>query len=299
MGTGGIRVMKFGGSCLGDPESFSKVVNIISMERDCLVVISALKGVTGAIIGFVGNSVENTDIKGLMDFLFRRHMDIALPTLNESYLENFEGDLRSSLKSIEAYGSVMIGDPGNMEKHSAFLQSFGEKISASLAAYALRQKGLAPVEHYADDLGIITEGSYLNGTVSTEETAENIRNPLLFEIRDGKIPVVTGYIGRNSRGETTLLGRDGSDYTASIVASCVGSTDLTLWKDVDGIMTGDPKNQVQCSVIRKLTYEQAERLSMDGAKILHPLAVSQAKKERVNIRVRSLFEPFSEGSIIQ
>lgn len=298
MESGEIKVMKFGGSCLADAGSFSRVLDIISGEKDCIVVMSAFKGVTATIISFLGQSVENIDLKGLSDFLSKRHMEIAGSVIKGSVLKKFEEDLRSYLDMIESYGSILADEPGNIEKHSAFLQSFGEKISVMLVTAALRQKGLAANGYCADDLGIITSGSFLSGTVSIEETAGNIKNPLILAVKNGEIPVVTGYIGRNQKGETTLLGRDGSDYTASIVASCVGSANLTLWKDVDGIMSGDPKSGRYCTILRNLTYDQAEKLSLDGAKVLHPLAVSQAKKDMVNIRVKSLFDPLSEGSLI-
>ena len=293
-----IKVMKFGGSCLSDSESFSRVLDIISSEKNCIIVMSALKGVTARIISFIGQNMENIDLKGLSSFLYERHMEIAGSVLKGQEIRKFVEDLGFCLDKIESYGPRMAEEPGNMEKHSAFLQSFGEKISVMMVAAALRQKGLDARGYFADDLGIMTSGGYLSGTVSMEETAVNIRKTLTEAVLNGETPVVTGYIGRNGEGETTLLGRDGSDYTASVVASCVGSANLTLWKDVDGIMSGDPKSSHSCTVLRNLTYDQAEKLSLDGAKVLHPLAVSQAKKDMVNIRVKSLFDPLSEGSLI-
>lgn len=295
---GNIKVMKFGGSCLADAENLSRVLDIISGERNCIVIMSAFKGVTDTIRSFLDRKAEDIDLKCLSDFLSRRHMEVARSVLTGPVLAKFDEDLRSCMGLIESYGFTLKEDPANIAKHSAFLQSFGEKISVMLVAAALRQKGLAAEEYFADDLGIITSGGYLNGIVSMDVTGQNIRKPLTSAVMNGQIPVVTGYIGRNNKGETTLLGRDGSDYTASVVASCVGSANLTLWKDVDGIMSGDPKNSHFCTVLRNLTYDQAEKLSLEGAKVLHPLAVSQAKKDLVNIRIKSLFDPLSEGSLI-
>jgi len=298
MEPGDIKVMKFGGSCLADAENLSRVIDIISGEKNCIVIMSAFKGVTDTIRSFLDLNVENIDLRGLSDFLSRRHMEIARSVLAGSALAKFDDDLRSCIGLIESYGFTLAEDPVNIEKHSAFLQSFGEKISVMMVAAALRQRGLSAEYYFTDHLGIITSGDYLSGTVSMEETAENIRKPLTYSVMNGQIPVVTGYIGRNKKGETTLLGRDGSDYTASIVASCVGSANLTLWKDVEGIMSSDPKSSHSCAVLRNLTYDQAEKLSSEGAKVIHPLAVSQAKKDLVNIRVKSLFDPLSEGSLI-
>ncbi|WP_393971151.1 hypothetical protein OXIME_001409 [Oxyplasma meridianum] len=298
MESGDIRVMKFGGSCLADAENLSRVLDIIWGEKNCIVVMSAFKSVTDTIRSFIYCDGGNIDVRGLSNFLSERHMAIARSLLTGPHLAEFEEGLSSCLDLIKLYVLTITEDPANIEKHSAFLQSFGEKISVLLVAAALRQKGLPAEKYFADSLGIITRGGHLNGTVSMEETAGNIRRPLTEAVFDGKIPVVTGYIGRNDKGETTLLGRDGSDYTASIVASCVGSVNLILWKDVDGIMSGDPKSSSSCSILRDITYDQAEKLSLEGAKVLHPLAVSQAEKYLVNIRVKNFYYPFSEGSLI-
>jgi len=295
---GSIKVMKFGGSCLADADGFSRVIEIISGERDCIIVMSALKGVTGSIIGYIGQPHENIDLGGLSDFLLRRHMEVAELTPNGTYLHNFSIELESILKRMQKYGLTLINNAENRNKISAFLQSFGERISVALVTEALRQNGISARGYEADDLGILTEGDYLNGIVSIEETAKNIKDILIRDVIGGEFPIITGYIGRNEKGETTLLGRDGSDYTASVVASCVGAVNLTLWKDVDGIMTGDPKNQPECRVLRNLSYEQAEKISLDGARVVHPLAISQARKEMVSIRIRNVYDQFSEGSLI-
>ncbi|MHB8359887.1 MAG: amino acid kinase family protein [Thermoplasmataceae archaeon] len=299
MDTKKIKVMKFGGSCLADADGFSRVVEIISGDSDCIIVMSALKGVTSSIIWYMSQSPGKIDMSGLSDFLFKRHMEIAELALKGVFLNNYRRDLKSSLERMEELEMIMSGNAEKPERISAFLQSFGERLSVDLTVAALRQAGKSAVGYQADDLGVITEGDYLNGIVSIEKTALNIRDTLIKDVMYGKIPVITGYIGRNTKGETTLLGRDGSDYTASVVASCVGSMNLTLWKDVDGIMTGDPKDQVACRVLRNLSYDQAEKISLGGAKIVHPLAVSQARKEMVSIRVRSVYDPFSDGTLIE
>ena len=131
MDTKKIKVMKFGGSCLADADGFSRVVEIISGDSDCIIVMSALKGVTSSIIGYMCQSPGKIDMSGLSDFLFKRHIEIAELALKGVFLNNYRRDLKSSLERMEELEMIMSGNAEKPERISAFLQSFGERLSVS------------------------------------------------------------------------------------------------------------------------------------------------------------------------
>jgi aspartate kinase len=178
------------------------------------------------------------------------------------------------------------------------VQSFGERMSVIVMAAMLQEMGVNAVPVEADELGIITDGTFGSATVDMETTRSNVA-PRIYEMfKRQETPVVTGFFAKTTDGFITLLGRNGTDYSASVIANAIDADSLEIWKDVDGFMSADPKAVPGAVPISHLSYEEAAELSYFGAKVLHPRTVEPARAKGITIMVRNVFKPAYEGTMI-
>lgn len=293
-------VMKFGGTSLGSAEAIDKVSEIIKegwSNEKIVVVLSAMKGVTdhlqqGAKSAGLGNEEE---FEQTYQNLLAKHHEVirklitsmsGLEKIANRYLDHF----REICRSVSVLGELT---PKTLDQ----ISSFGERIVVHIMAALLEEKEIPAKALEADEL-ILTDSTWGSATPLMDETAFVLKgriNPLLEK---GTIPVVTGFIGGTKDGETTTLGRGGSDYTASIIGSILGSREIWIWTDVDGVMTADPAIVTDVNKAPRLSYEEMTELSYYGAKVLYPKSVLPAREASIPIRIKNTFNLDDSGTLI-
>ncbi len=291
-------VMKFGGSCLRNADGVRQLTELTSAENDCAIVVSAFSGVTDTIAETITGRLSKKKIAALISGLRDRHATILGEVSSGAIFENALKSMNGVLRNLERllYGVYYTGEL--TPRMRALLLSVGERLSARLVSSALEAAGVRSKVFEADALGIITDSNYDSATADLPQTRRGAGKKLLSAIRSGKVPVVTGFFGRDSRRHVTLLGRNGTDYSASVVAYAIGARRLIIWKDVDGFLTADPTIVPQAKLIGEISYDEASELSYFGAEVLHPKAVDPARKGRIGVRIMNIANPASKGTLI-
>lgn len=266
-----ICVMKFGGTSVGSAEAIERVAGIVEAYRrngnPIVVVVSAMSGVTDQLIKVCDNiaTQNNQGALELIGNLQERHLNTCLQ-LNMPSLCKL--DLQEELNSLFGQLREEVNQDGLMsnERGDSIL-SFGERLSAQIVSSRL---GL----HWAvvmDASEIVeTDDNFGNAAPNMERTKENVRKAILNLIQRGKIPVITGFIGATPDGKRTTLGRGGSDYTASIIGWVLEAKEVIIFTDVDGVYSGDPREDLTAVLIPGMSFEEADSLARNGAKVLYP-----------------------------
>ena len=288
-----MKVLKFGGSSLGTPDRIRGVGEIIrSRSLPCVVVVSAFEGVTDQLLQIAELAAEGRgEYLEKLEKLIIIHRDFATELLSD------ENDQKKALKWIEdissELGEILRGLFLLRESTKHALDQVlaaGERISSHIISLFLEGSV------YMDSRQLIrTEGRPGNAVVDFGST-----NPLLisaFEKSD-KLVVMPGYIASNHNGDTTTLGRGGSDYTAAIVAAALNSEILEIWKDVDGFMTADPRKVERAYTIESLSYSEAMELSHFGAKVIYTPTLRPVFRENIPVLVKNTFNPEAKGTLI-
>ena len=293
--------MKFGGTSVGDVAAFERVFNVVSAQlgRHPVAVVSAMTGVTDALLAAfdIAKKGDFPESIALLEPHFERHIEVAkhfIPdgtsNLFDSELQFARGELsdllmRTSRRSL----------PLSMLKDATV--SYGEQLSSRLLAEVLKAKRINARQVDSRRL-IVTDDEFGAAQPIVDETNEIVRLELQPLIRAGEVPILGGYIAGNRAGETTTLGRGGSDYSAALVAAALGASELQIWTDVTGVMTCDPRICGDARTIPVLSYEEAAELAYFGAKVLHPKTIKPAIDNAIPVRVCNTFLPEETGTMI-
>lgn len=290
-----MKVLKFGGTSVGSVESIRHIQQIISQQTDdCIVVVSALGGITDQLLKAAHLALEaGEEYMEIYQAIRCRHMDmvntlITNPTTRQMLcleLESILDELRSIL-----FGVHLVKDLS--DKTEAAIVSYGERMSSRIVTAAL------PGAVRKNSLEFIRtdrkQGQVLLNTSLTEQLVRNAFATLPH------LSVVPGFISRDSQTEEiTNLGRGGSDYTASILAATLGAEVLEIWTDVNGFMTADPRLIPNAYTIKSLSYVEASELCHFGAKVVYPPTIYPACAKNIPIRILNTFSPDNAGTIIQ
>jgi aspartate kinase len=184
------------------------------------------------------------------------------------------------------------------EKALDHLLSFGERLLTPIISYSLLDKGIDSVYLTGQEVGILTDSKYGQARPLIDTTKIRVKHNIDPLLEEKKIPVITGFIGADQNGNTTTLGRSGSDYTATIIAACIDADEVWLWTDVNGLMTADPHIVKQAKVLREVSFAEAIELSLFGAKYMHPRALEPVMDSKIPIRIRNAFNISNNGTII-
>jgi len=248
-------VMKFGGSSVGDAERIKNVCNIVKSRKNPVVVVSAVKGVTDMLINTVEMAAKGEDVsKELGDIKERHHKVLKDLELKEDLVDS---QLEEYSKVIDRIFVMKRINPELMDE----VQSFGERCSSRIVAACLTKEGLLAKAYDAYDIGMITTPDY--GKAEPLPDAEEKIAKAIKKL--DVVPVVTGFIGKDSAGNITTLGRGGSDYTAAIIGAALDSV-TEIWTDVNGIMSADPKVVSDAHTISKISFNEASELAYFGAR---------------------------------
>ena len=298
-------LMKFGGSSVANGEKIRNVANLIAdkTNRDCRVVtvVSALEGVTNQLIQAADEAKKgNRDyISKFMQELLQRHLTTSKIAIKNKQtrektnqvLKERVGELEIILKGI---GYVNELSPKSMDN----VLAYGEKLSAPIVSGALNDIGVKSKHLTGGEAGIVTDNNFGEAGLLMQVTKYEVRRSLDPLLKEGASPVVTGFIAQTQNGETTTLGRGGSDYTATILAASIEADEVWIWTDVDGLMTADPKVVTSAKTISEMSFQEATELTIFGAKAMHPRALEPARKEGIPVRIRSVFNPNNLGTLI-
>ncbi|MEO5860767.1 MAG: lysine-sensitive aspartokinase 3 [Pyrinomonadaceae bacterium] len=297
----GPTVMKFGGTSVGDVAAFERVFHVVStqIEKRPVVVVSAMTKVTDALLAAfeIAKKGDSTDAITSLEPHFERHVNVVKHFIAEGSSNLFDAELqfaRSELSDL-LMRAARRSLPLSMLKDA--IVSYGEQLSSRLLAEVLKAKGLNARQFDSRRL-IMSDDEFGAAQPIIDETNEIVRLELEPSLKAGEIPVVGGFIAGNRAGETTTLGRGGSDYSAAIVAAALGASELQIWTDVTGVMTCDPRICTDASTIPVLSYEEAAELAYFGAKVLHPKTIKPAVDNAIPVRVCNTFNPDKIGTMI-
>jgi aspartate kinase len=293
--------MKFGGTSVGDVAAFERVFHVVStqLERRPVVVVSAMTKVTDALLSAfeIAKKGEPAEAAASLESQFQRHIEVVRHFFENGVSEAFDAELNFAREEL---ADLLIrvtrrSLPLSMLKDA--IVSYGEQLSSRLLSEVLKARGLN-ARHVDSRRLIVTDDEFGAAQPIWDETAEIVRLELTPSIELGEIPVMGGFIAGNRAGETTTLGRGGSDYSAAIVAAALGARELQIWTDVTGVMTCDPRICSNAMTIPRLSYEEAAELAYFGAKVLHPKTIKPAVDSAIPVRVCNTFEPEALGTMV-
>jgi len=294
-----MKIMKFGGSCLKDSDHFLRVAKIIRREKKpVVVVVSAILGVTDMILKALQEAFDSeVKILPFIEDLEDRHKRIVQETIEKKAIkQKVYSSIEERLEKLERllYGVAYIKDITDSVK--ALILSYGERFCGQILSGVIRDKGRDSLPLESDQIGLVTDDSFESATADLAETKENLERSVLPLVRKGISPVITGYFGCTKEGKITTFGRNGTDYSAAVIAHGLCADELEIWKDVDGFMSADPKIVDGAKKIDSLSYYEAAELSYFGAKILHPRTVEPVLNDKISICLKNLNAPNNDGS---
>jgi bifunctional aspartokinase / homoserine dehydrogenase 1 len=262
-----MNVLKFGGSSVATPSRIRSVIEIIkpyAQERKCAVVFSAFGGVTDTLISLsVSALAGKIEYKNQLQDLETRHLATVRELIGIQRQSSIIAQIKFTFNELEdvLHGVFLVKE--RTSRTLDYIMSFGERLSAYIIAEALKEQAIA--EYFSNH---------------------------------SNLQVITGFIGSSASGETTTIGRSGSDYTAAIFAGALKATSLEIWTDVDGMMTADPRKVKKAFTVKEMTYEEAMELSHFGAKVIFPATMQPAMINRIPIRIKNTFNPTFLGTLI-
>ncbi|GAA4148455.1 aspartate kinase [Sphingobacterium kyonggiense] len=292
-----MQVFKFGGASVKSAENIRNVVSIIEKykESELLVVVSAIGKTTDKLAKITTNYFKQEgDYFGLLEDLKNEHFQI-LNELFEDHNNPIFDDIANTFVEVEW---ILEEDPQD-EFDYLFDQivSVGELLSTKIVAAYGNYKNV-PIQWVDARDYILTDNNYQEARVDWEKTEEKIRKDLPF-ILDDKVIVTQGYIGSTSENFTTTLGREGSDYSAAIFAASLNAENITIWKDVPGVLNADPKWFERTELIPELSYTDAIELTYYGATVIHPKTIKPLQNKKITLNVRSFLNPEEPGTQIK
>lgn len=295
-----MRILKFGGSSVKNAEAIRQVKDIIVRKLDddrLAVVVSAFGGITDMLEEAVVEASEgDTSYSALLDKIEKRHNSVIKELLSIQKQSHTLAQFKMMFNELD---DVLHGVSLTREltdRTRDFVLGFGERFSAFvISQYLADQQQNAK---YLDARKIIkTDKRFGSARVLPEETYEEVRDYFQSAPEDS-IQVVTGFVASTLSGESTTLGRGGSDYTASLLGAALEAEAIELWTDIEGIMTADPRKVKRYFVIPQLSYEEAMELSHFGAKVVYPPTMRPAMKASIPILIKNTFKPEQEGTTI-
>jgi len=300
--TSRIVAFKFGGSSLLGAERMFRAVRLVREATEIsrvVVVVSAMKGVTDHLL-----SIDKALSAGKLGHA-RREAEVVLE-LHLEVLQDLRLDAQTDrqvrhelqLLGCDLLHEVLGRDQGAASAESSDrLTSFGERSSARLFAAALQRLEVASVPVSSSDF-VLTCDTFRDAQPHLEQTKLRGRRILLPLLKEGAVPVVTGFIGATPDGRITTLGRNSSDFSGAIVAHVVDADELVIWTDVDGIYTANPRVSAEARLLHELSYDEAHALASSGAKVLHPKVLPLAAESEMVVWVRNTFNPQGRGTRI-
>lgn len=298
-----LRVMKFGGTSVGDAACIARVAQIVkeaAQEGPVVAVVSAMGGVTNRLID-AAKRAEAGDLEHahrIFEALRKQHEMALAALIREDEKRKW---LSASLSKIFAEGEQLCKGTSLLHELTPrtldTVSSLGERLSAPMVAGALQELGVASESVEATEL-IVTDSYHGGADPIMERTRERSQARLQPLLDRGIIPVATGFIGATENGVLTTLGRGGSDYSATILGAALDADEIIIWTDVDGVLTADPRLVKEARTIPEISYREATELAYFGAKVLHPKTLRAVEQAGIPVWIRNSFAPGHTGTKI-
>lgn len=298
-----LQVMKFGGTSVGDATCIARTAQIVAnaaRQNPCVVVVSAMSGVTNRLIEAAKKAATGDSAEGatLVQALRTQHAAAVEALVRDeptrhAVLQKLDGVLAEARRLCDGTALLRELTPRTLDE----ISSLGERLSAPLVAEAVRALGLRSEAIEATEL-IVTD-SYHGGAEPrmdlTRERSQARLRPLLAQ---SIVPIVTGFIGATEDGKLTTLGRGGSDYSATILGAAMDAHEVIIWTDVNGVLTADPRLVPEARTIPVISYREAAELAYFGAKVLHPKTLNPVMQAGIPVWIRNSFLPELPGTKI-
>jgi len=297
-------VLKFGGTSLASVKDIQNVTNIISKlssENEIVIVCSAVDGITDELIHISEQikKVNKKEANRVLAKISQKHKQFTTHIVTDSKIQKTLLDkMKSDLSELEGlvHGLLLLGEvtPRSFD----YLASFGEKLSINLVSFALQQLKKKSVPLSGKKAGIVTDSNFGESRPLMDTTKIRLSKTIQDLFDKNTIPVVGGFSGADQHGNTTTFGRGGSDYTATIIASCIDADEIWLMSDVDGLMTADPKLVNDAKLLKEVSYAEAVEMAQFGAKQIHPRTFEPLVSKKIPMRIRSTFDLENTGTIV-
>ncbi|QXP60968.1 aspartate kinase [Olleya sp. HaHaR_3_96] len=288
-----MRVFKFGGASVKDAKGVKNLISVLEQvgHEKTIIVVSAMGKMTNALELVVGAYFDdkkelNSTIQGIVDY----HKDIMIALFNNSnhhvfkITEDLFEELRNFLKTNKSPDYSFVYDQ---------VIGFGELLSTLIISQYLVFKGFN--NHWLDVRQLIkTDSYYRNANVNWEETQQLVTK----HIDSKKLNITQGFLGSDANNFTTTLGREGSDYTAAILAYCLNADSVTIWKDVPGVLNADPRHFKNTQLLNSISYTEAIELAFYGASVIHPKTLQPLQRKEIPLYVKSFLNPQGEGTVV-
>jgi len=287
-----MKIYKFGGASVKDAEGIKNVVRVLRNEgfKNTLIVISAMGKMTNAFEKIINSYHYKTD-----DLL--QHIEFVEDYHSTIINALFENKLTPIFKEVEVLFEE-LNKFLNANKSTDYnfiydqIVGFGELLSTKIVSAYLNEIGIEnqwiDVREY-----LKTDDSYRDAYVNWELTSKNISS-----LNPNKLYITQGFLGEDAQGNTTTLGREGSDYTAAIFAHCLNAKSLTIWKDVDGVLNADPRYFENAQLLHQISYSEAIEMAFYGASVIHPKTLKPLENKIIPLYVRSFFNLEEKGTTV-
>lgn len=288
-----MRIFKFGGASVKDAASVKNVASVLQKEghQDVLVIVSAMGKTTNALESLVETYLNDRgQLKTVVQELEYFHLEII-----DELLDKDKDPLKEKVKALTQ--ELLQFLEHNKSPNYSFVYdqtvSFGELISTTIIAYYLKTIGLPALWLDARKC-VKTDSYYRDANLDWEETQTQIK----AQVNGSKLIISQGFIGSDSNNFTTTLGREGSDYSAAIFAYALGAESVTIWKDVPGVLNGDPREFENTELLHQISYREAIELAFYGASVIHPKTLQPLQRKEIPLYVRSFLNPKGKGTAV-
>ncbi len=297
-------ILKYGGSSISsakDIQNVAKHIQSLSKQNQLVIVCSAISDTTDDLIE-ISKLIKNENKKKaeqLAKKIANRHQELAKHTIKKPQIR------KKLLQTLNEYfvelvalidGMVLLGEvtPRSMD----YLFSFGERLSIKLISAAINDLGKKSISLTGKEVGIVTDSNFGESKPLMDTTRLRISKTLDSLFSEKIIPVIGGFAGADQHGHVTTFGRGGSDYSATIVGSCIKADEIWLMSDVDGLMTADPKIVKNAKLLKEVSYIEAIEMAMFGAKQIHPRTFEPLLSKKIPMKIRSSFNVKNEGTLV-
>ena len=288
-----MRIFKFGGASVKDAEGVKNVVNVLHQVgyENTLLVVSAMGKTTNAMETVINNYfTDKTTVSYAIQEVLKYHNDILM--------DLFENDKHPIFKQVKSLFEEVQGFLAwNKSPKYSFVYDqvigYGELVSSTILSAYLNKVGIENI--WLDVRNFIkTDDNYRDATVNWEKTQESISKG----INKNKLNITQGFIGSDDNNFTTTLGREGSDYSAAILAYCLNASDVTIWKDVPGVLNADPRYFEKAQLLNQISYLEAIELAFYGASVIHPKTLQPLQRKEIPLHVKSFIAPKDPGTTV-
>ncbi len=291
-----MQVFKFGGASIKDAEAVRNMSEILKRFPDekIIIVVSAMGKTTNALEEILHLKLEDLSIDTAIQDLFKYHASIIA-----KLFENDEAKTLQLLEQIFEDLKIKLSEVNKSKYDESYdsIISYGEMISSSILLRFLKKEGF-PISKFDAKDCIRTDESFRDALVDWEESKTSIKRVIDQKFSENRFIITQGFLGGTQSGKTTTLGREGSDFSAAIFAYCTNAKAVTIWKDVPGILNGDPKKIKDAVLYQELSYQEAAEMTYYGASVIHPKTIKPLANAGIPLHVRSFSSPEKGGTII-